>query len=92
MVTPRVIHRDFGGKQFYRRVHKTVEDMVFLVKDRNHITVENKEVSLFQITFGNQIGQDIIFSVYVIHHRERYDIISRITCLEDQRLLRIDIR
>ena len=70
MVASRIIHRNLGGKQLGRRIHKTVEDMILLIEDRHHIAVEKEEIRLFQITFGNQVRQHVILSMYIVYHRK----------------------
>ena len=71
VVATAVIHREIGREQLDSLVHEAAEHLLLVVRDGNHVAVEEEKVGHLEIALVDHVLQDVVAAVDVVNHCER---------------------
>ena len=71
VVATAVIHREIGREQLDSLVHEAAEHLLLVVRDGNHVAVEEEKVGRLEIALVDHVLQDVVAAVDVVDHCER---------------------
>ena len=91
MVAACIIDTFVLGKEIDAFVHKASEKVFGLIKNRNHIAIEEHEIFFLIVCMFHQGGNSLTIAMDVIEHYKGRFCLFRIKRLKLQRLLTVDI-